>query len=223
MTEPDDSLKSVEGEFEEGVELLPLETLLSSGIHIGTRVKTKDMKQFIYRARPDGLYVLDVRKTDERIRIAAKFISRFESSKIAVASSRLYGRNPILKFSEVVGAMPIIGRFLPGLLSNPTHSNHLEVDVLIVSDPKVDRQGVKEAALAGIPVIGICDTDNDYSDIDFVIPANNKGRKALATIYWLLARQTLREKGKLSSTEEFKISIDDFETKLVEPSQKDEE
>ena len=119
--------------------------------------------------------------------------------------------------------MPIIGRFLPGLLSNPTHSSHLEVDVLIVSDPKVDRQGVKEAALAGIPVIGICDTDNDYSDVDFVIPANNKGRKALATIYWLLARQTLREKGKLSSTEEFKISIDDFETKLVEPSQKDEE
>ena len=55
--------------------LLPRDTMLSAGIHIGTRIKTLDMAPFIYRVRPDGLFVLDVKKTDERIRVAAKFLS----------------------------------------------------------------------------------------------------------------------------------------------------
>ena len=196
--------------------LLPIETLLSSGIHIGTRIKTKDMISFIYRVRPDGLFVLDVKQADERIRAAAKFLSRFDPSRVIVVSTRRYGITPVKKFCEVTSTKPVIGRFLPGLFSNPNHSSHIEADVVVVTDPKADRQAVREAALVGIPVVALCDTDNDFSKVDFVIPANNKGRRSLATIYWLLARQILREKGEIAPEGDLSTPIDDFETKLVE-------
>jgi small subunit ribosomal protein S2 len=195
--------------------LLPQDTLLSAGIHIGTRMKTKDMSPFVYRVRPDGLFVLDVKKTDERIRIAAKFLARFEPSKIVAVSGRLYGRTPVSKFCEVTGAVPIVGRFIPGLFSNPLYSNHIEPGVVIVSDPKADAQAVKEASVVGIPVVALCSTDNDFSGVDFVIPTNNKGRRALAVIYWLLARQILRERGELAPDANLNQSIDDFEAKII--------
>ncbi len=200
-----------------GVELLlPIDSLLSAGIHIGTRIKTKDMVPFIYKVRPDGLFVLDIKKTDDRIRLAAKFLSRFTPSKIVVVSSRLYGRTPVQKFCDVTHATPFLGRFPPGLISNPTHSEHVEADVVVVTDPKADRQAVKEASSVGIPVIALCDTDNNFAEIDLVIPVNNKGRKALATVYWLLARQVLRERGDLPQNGELQTPIDEFETKLAE-------
>ncbi|MEM3696780.1 MAG: 30S ribosomal protein S2 [Candidatus Bathyarchaeia archaeon] len=194
--------------------LLPRDTLLSAGIHIGTRMKTGDMEQFIYRVRPDGLFVLDVKKTDDRIRIAAKFLARFEPSKIAAAAARLYAQEPVSKFCEVTGATPVVGRFIPGLLSNPLYPNRIEPEVLIVSDPRADSQAVKEAASEGIPVIALCSTDNEFSGVDFVIPTNNKGRRALAVIYWLLARQILRERGELPPDKDLPLTIEDFEAKI---------
>jgi small subunit ribosomal protein S2 len=194
--------------------LLPRDTLLSAGIHIGTRTRTKDMDQFIYRVRPDGLFVLDVKKTDERLRIAAKFLSRFENAKIAVVAARLYARFPATKFCEVTKATSIAGRFVPGLFSNPLYPNHIEPAVIIVSDPKADVQAVKEAGIMGIPVIALCSTDNEFSGVDFVIPTNNKGRRALAVIYWVLARQLLREKGELAPDKDLDLSIDEFEARI---------
>jgi len=195
--------------------LLPRDTLLSAGIHIGTRMKTKDMEQFIYRVRPDGLFVLDVKKTDDRIRVVAKFLSKFEPAKIASAAARLYAHEPVRKFCELTGATPIVGRFIPGLLSNPLYPNRIEPEVLIVSDPRADFQAVKEASSAGIPVIALCSTDNEFSGVDLVIPTNNKGRRALAVIYWLLARQLLRERGELPQDKDLPLTIEDFEAKIA--------
>ena len=195
--------------------LLSQDTMLSAGIHIGTRMKTKDMDPFIYRVRADGLFVLDVQKTDERIRVAAKFLARFESSKIAAVAARLYGRSPVEKFCEVVGATPLLGRFIPGLLSNPLYPNRIEPGVIMVSDPKADVQAVKEASSVGIPVVALCSTDNDFAYVDLAIPTNNKGRRALAVIYWLLARQILRERGEIPPDGDISQSIDDFEVKLL--------
>lgn len=195
--------------------LLPRDTLLSAGIHIGTRMKTGDMAPFIYRVRPDGLFVLDVKKTDDRIRVAAKFLSKFESAKIASAAARLYAQEPVKKFCEVIGATPVVGRFIPGLLSNPLYKNRLEPEVLIVSDPRADFQAVKEASAVGIPVIALCSTDNEFFGVDLVIPTNNKGRRALAVIYWLLARQILRERGELAQDKDLPVTIEDFEAKIT--------
>ncbi|MGQ9641368.1 MAG: 30S ribosomal protein S2 [Candidatus Bathycorpusculaceae bacterium] len=190
------------------------DALLSAGIHIGTRMKTGDMEKFIYRVRPDGLFVLDVKKTDERIRVAAKFLARFEPAKIAAAAARLYAQEPVKKFCEATGATPVIGRFIPGLLTNPLYPNRIEPEVLIVSDPRADSQAVKEASTAGIPVVALCSTDNEFLGVDLVIPTNNKGRRALAVVYWLLARQTLRERGELPQDKDLPLTIEDFEAKI---------
>lgn len=194
--------------------LMARDTLLSAGIHIGTRMKTLDMEQFIYRVRPDGLFVLDVKKADDRIRVTAKFLARFDPLKIAAAATRLYAMEPVKKFCEVTKATPVIGRFIPGLLSNPLYPNRIEPEVLIVSDPRADAQAVKEAGAVGIPVIALCSTDNEFAGVDLVIPTNNKGRRALAVIYWLLARQILRERGELALDKDPPHTIDDFEAKI---------
>ncbi len=195
--------------------LIPRDTLLSAGIHIGTRMKTGDMEQFIYRVRADGLFVLDVKKTDDRIRVAGKFLARYEPGKIAAAAARLYAQEPISKFCQVTGATPVVGRFIPGLLSNPLYPNRIEPEVLIVSDPRADLQAVKEAASVGIPIVALCSTDNEFNGVDLVIPTNNKGRRALAVIYWLLARQTLRERGELPVDKDLPLTVDDFEAKIA--------
>lgn len=195
--------------------LLPRDTLLSAGIHIGTRMKTLDMEPFIYRVRPDGLFVLDVKKTDDRIRITAKFLSRYEHSKISVAATRLYAQEPIKKFCQLTGATPLIGRFIPGQLSNPQYPGRIDPEVIVVSDPRADAQAVKEASKVGIPIIALCSTDNEFAGVDLVIPTNNKGRRALAVIFWLLARQLLRERGELAADKDPPLTIDDFEAKVT--------
>ena len=202
-----------ENEFAEGhVTLTDFDTYLSSGVHIGTRQKTGAMRPFIYRARPDGLYVLDVRKTDERIITAGKFLARFEPAKIVVASARQYGQRPAQRFSEVTGATPVVGRFIPGTFTNPHYKGFMEPGVLVVTDPIADEQPLREAAQIGIPVVGLCDTDNETADVDLIIPTNNKGRKALALVYWLLARQVLRERGQLQPDQPFEARVEEFET-----------
>ena len=195
--------------------LLPRDTMLSAGIHIGTRIKTLDMEPFIYRVRPDGLFVLDVKKSDDRIRVAAKFLARFEPAKVAVAAARLYAQEPIKKFCEVTGATPIIGRFIPGQLSNPLYVRRIEPEVIVVSDPRADAQAVKEASNVGIPIVALCSTDNEFAGVDLVIPTNNKGRRALAVVFWLLARQILRERGELAADKDPTATIEDFEAKIT--------
>ena len=213
-----DEQEKLQGEF-----LLPIDTLLSAGIHIGTRIKTKDMIPFIYRVRPDGLFVLDAKKTDERIRMGAKLIARFDPKRVVVISSRLYGRTPVQKFCDVTGCKPILGRFLPGLFTNPNHTDHIEAELLIVTDPKADWQAVSEASAVGMPVVAFCDTDNDFRDVDFVIPINNKGRRSLATVYWLLAREIMKIRGEIPQDGTLQVPLDSFETKLVEAPMEMEE
>ncbi len=125
--------------------LLPRDTLLSAGIHIGTRMKTLDMEPFIYRVRPDGLFVLDVKKTDDRIRVTAKFLSRYEHAKVAVAATRLYAQEPVKKFCELTGSTPLIGRFIPGQLSNPQYPGRIDPEVILVSDPQSRCTGSKRS------------------------------------------------------------------------------
>ena len=195
--------------------LLPLEELLAAGLHIGTRIKTGDMEQHIYRARPDGLFILNIGNTDKRIRTVGKFMSRMEPSKVIVVSSRLYGKTPVEKFCELTRFVPIVGRFMPGLLSNPLQPKHAEPELVMITDPRADWQTIREASSAGISVIGLSDTDNAFNGLDLAIPVNNKGRRALATVYWLLARQVLRERGEIPADGTITATIDDFETKLA--------
>lgn len=190
--------------------------VLSTGIRVGTQVKTKFMKPFITKASPEGLYMLDLDITLEKIKTAAKFINRIGTENLIVCSGRQYANTPIEKFCEMLGSKKLLGRFLPGTLTNPSLPYYIEPKLVLVSDPQVDEQAVVEATNAGIPIIGISNTDNLTSKLDVIIPANNRGRKALATVYWLLVRQVLIERGELKEDEPLKYEIDDFETKISE-------
>ena len=190
------------------------ETYMTSGVHIGTRQKTADIKDFIYKVRTDGLYIIDVKKTDERIKKAAKFISKYDPKEILVVSVRQYGQKPIKMLSENTGIQILDGRFRPGTLTNPNSKGFLEPDLLIVTDPLADKQALEEAKNTGIPVVGLCDTNNETKYLDIVIPTNNKGRRALALVYWLLAREILKETGKIKAYGDFKPTVEDFEAEI---------
>jgi small subunit ribosomal protein S2 len=217
QTEPtgDEEAEEVKDAQPEETLLLPRDTLLSAGIHIGTRMKTLDMEPFIYRVRPDGLFVLDVKKTDDRIRTTAKFLSRYEHSKVAIAATRLYAHEPVKMFCKLTGATPLIGRFIPGQLSNPQYKNRVDPEVILVCDPRADAQAVKEASTVGIPIVALCSTDNEFAGVDLVIPTNNKGRRALAVVFWLIARQVLRERGEIGPDKDPPVTIEDFEAKVT--------
>ena len=211
---PEEKIEQKTAEEKKEELLLSEEVYLTSGTHIGTRQKTAGMMPFIYKVRNDGLYIIDVRKTDERLKIAAKFLARFDPSKILVVSVRQYGHKPITEFAKHVGAVALPGRFVPGTLTNPKLNNYIEPDVILITDPMVDAQALSEASSIGIPIVALCDTNNETKFVDLLIPTNNKGRRALAIIYWLLTREILLEKGKIKSREEFKLAVEDFEAEI---------
>lgn len=190
------------------------ETYMTAGAHIGTRQKTADMMKFIYKVRNDGLYIIDVNKTDKRIQEAAKFISKYDPKEVLVVSVRQYGQKPIRKLGEYTGFNVIDGRFRPGTLTNPNAKGYVEPELLIVTDPLADSQALHEARNINIPVVGLCDTNNETKYIDLVIPTNNKGRRALALVYWLLTRAILKERGQIESYDDFQPPVEEFEAEI---------
>ena len=181
---------------EEATLLLPFETYEENAVNIGTQQKSADMKRFIERVREDGLYLLNVNITDARIRSIAAFLNNFDSPRIMVVSARQYGQRPARLFSEAIGANSAVGRFIPGSLTNPVLRSYVEPDVLFVTDPAADQQALIEAVNSGLPIVGIVDANNNLRNVDIALPANNKGRRSLAQIYWLLAREVLKLRGK---------------------------
>jgi small subunit ribosomal protein S2 len=194
--------------------LIPLDNYLAAGLHIGTQQKTHDMEKYIFRVRSDGLYVLDIRKTDERICQVAKFLAQYDADDILVVATRQYGQAPVKKFGEITGCKTIPGRFIPGTLTNPSYHKFIEPKIIVVTDPRSDAQAVLESKQNGIPVVGLCDTENLLSNVDIVVPVNNKGRKAIALVYWLLARQLLRERGTIGPEDSLDVEASDFELKF---------
>jgi len=184
--------------------LIPKEDYLSAGIHIGMKSKTASMKKFIYKVREDGLSVLNLKLLDERISIAAKFLSK--NKKILIVGRKTNAQIGVKKLAEVIGGDYVIGRFMPGTLTNPNYSKFLEPDVVLLTDPLTDRQALKEAVDSRIPVAALCDTFNEVKNIDLVIPCNNKGRKSIALALWLLAREIMKNRGE----KEFNYKVEDF-------------
>ena len=182
---------------------------MQAGVHIGMKQQTANMRRFIYKVRQDGLAILNVAMIEERIKTTAKFLKNYE--RIMIVSRKLAGQKPASKFGELTGAKINNGRFLPGTITNPAFPGYFEPQVIIVTDPLIDKQAVVEAVKQRIPIIALCDTFNETGAVDFVIPCNNKGRKSLAMIWWALAREVLKERGVIKTDEEFTAKLEDFE------------
>jgi small subunit ribosomal protein S2 len=181
---------------------------LTSGVHIGMKMCTKYMKKFIYKVRDDGLAVFNIQKVDSRIKVASNFLSKFE--KIMIVSRKTNGVKAAKKFAEVIGGKAITGRFPPGTLTNPSFKDFYEPDVIFVIDPLIDKQAVEEAKKRRIPVIALCDTFNEVADVDLVIPANNNGKKSIALILWIMAREILKKRKEIKSDKDFKYTMKEF-------------
>ena len=182
---------------------------LKSGIHIGTKFRTKYMEQFIYKTRPDGLSVLNLQKIDERIRIAAAFMTQYKPEDILVVCRRENGWKAVDLFGKLTGVKVFAGRYPPGILTNPNLEEYIEAKIMFVVDAWPDRNAVLDAVKVGIPVIALCDTNNQSNFLDFVIPCNNKGKKSLGLLFFILTKEFLRLRGKVKEAEEI-TKIEDF-------------
>ncbi len=191
--------------------LVPQEKYLGAGVHIGTRNKAGGMRGYIYKAREDGLHVLDLKKMDLRIRAASRLLAKYPEDKVFLVSNKENAKGPLAKMAELTGFVPLIGRFTPGRFTNPRRNDFVEPSLIIVIDPNADRQAVKEAFDINVPVVALCDTNNHTKYVDLVVPTNNKGRKAITLIVWLLTREVMKLKGKIASDEEFTQQPEDFE------------
>lgn len=183
---------------------------MARGTHIGMRTTTKKMKPFVFQIKRNKLAVVDLDKTDKRIEIAGKMLSHYEPQDIVVVSRKETGFKPVVQFGEVTGAISIHGRFLPGTLTNPLSTEFKEPKIMVITDPVEDKQAIKEARDANIPVIGIANTGNATDYLDLVIPANNLGKKSIGIIYYLLAAEYLKSRGKIKNLGELESKIDDF-------------
>ena len=195
--------------------LIDEDTFLICGVHIGTKQKSKDMKPYIHKVRDDGLRILNVHKTSEKIVEAASFLKTYQPDDVLVVSARQYGWKPAKKFADACGFRCIAGRFTPGRLTNPEMRHFIEPKTIVLTDPAADAQALREAINIKIPVVAMCDSNNLTNSVDVVIPGNNKGRRSLALIYWLLSREILRVRGELGDDEDLEETIDDFEAPLI--------
>jgi small subunit ribosomal protein S2 len=187
---------------------------LEAGIHIGAKTRAPGMSRFIYKTREDGLCLLDLPSIDGRIKIAAKLLANYSPENIVVTASRIYAIAAASKFAEIINAKFMKGRVMPGIFTNPNRKDYTEPEIILMSDTRNEKQAVREARKTNIPVIALCDTDNWIKFVDLIVPCNNKGRKALALTYFLLAREYMKEKGLIKSNEEFNYKVSDFEAKV---------
>ena len=181
---------------------------LTAGVHIGMKTCTPFMKKFVYKIREDGLAVFNLKMVDDRIETAANFISKFKN--VLVVSRKNNASSALEEFAKQIGGRAITGRFSPGTLTNPSYKDFYEPDLVIAVDPLVDEQVIKEAKKKRLPIVALCDTFNSAKNIDLVIPSNNNGKKSLALVFWIMAREILKARGGIKKNSEFKAKIKDF-------------
>ncbi len=190
--------------------LVEIDKYLSAGVHIGTKVKTASMAPFIYKINPAGLAIMNVQKIDERLKTAAKFLSRYDPKDILVIGRRENRWKAVKMFAKATGVKFFAGRYPAGVITNPNLETFTEPKVMLITDPWPDKNAISDAVKIGVPIVALCDSNNTTRAVDIVIPCNNKGAKSLALIYWILANEYLHERGDLPKKKTIDKTPEDF-------------
>merc|ERR1712001_184868 len=198
--------------------------MLAATTHIGSTNSEVQMEQYIFKKRTDGVNIINLKKTWEKLALAARAIACVEDpSDVFVVSSRPYGQRAVLKFARYIGSTAIAGRFTPGAFTNQIQAAFREPRLLVVADPRADHQPVTEASYANIPVIAFCNVDSPVRFIDVVVPCNNKGDKSIGLMWWFMAREVLRLRGSISRELPWDVMPDLFCYRDPDEAEKEEQ
>lgn len=201
-----------------------IQMMLAADVHLGTKNCDFQMERYVFKRRTDGIYIINLGKTWEKLQLAARVIVAIENPQdIIVQSARPYGQRAVLKFAQYTGAHPIAGRHTPGTFTNQLQTSFNEPRLLILTDPRTDHQPIKEAALGNIPTIAFCDTDSPMRHVDIGIPANNKGKHSIGCLFWLLARMVLQMRGTILPGHKWEVMVDLFFYREPEEAKEQEE
>jgi len=175
--------------------LVPMDDYVKAGISLGTKVITSFMKPYVYRRRPDGLATINTKVIDERLRMAINFLSKYSPKDILVVCKRESGWKAVELFGKITGTRAFTKKYPLGIITNPKLPDFFEPSILLIVDPWLDKNPLKDASKLNIPVISLCDTNNITSFIDLIIPCNNKSNKSIGLVFRILAEEYMKNLG----------------------------